>query len=127
MSCQQCHVNGVYNGLPATCVACHQSDYNTTTNPNHQAAGFPTDCVSCHSTTQWQGATFNHDGQYFRIYSGHHKGRWSTCAECHTNPAAYSEFTCLTCHGKSQMDNEHKGKSGYSYQSTACYGCHRNS
>jgi hypothetical protein len=128
-TCQQCHSSGVYDGLPTTCVSCHQSDFAGTTNPNHQTAGFPTDCTSCHTTTRWDGATFNHDGQWFRIYSGHHRGRWTTCAQCHDNPASFGQFTCLTCHEhrQSSMDSEHRGRSGYSYNSQACYSCHRNS
>jgi hypothetical protein len=128
-TCQQCHSSGVYDGLPTNCVSCHQSDYAGTTNPNHQTAGFPTDCTSCHTTTRWDGATFNHDGQWFRIYSGHHRGRWTTCAQCHDNPASFAQFTCLSCHEhrQSSMDSEHRGRSGYSYNSQACYSCHRNS
>ena len=51
-----------------------QTDYNNTTNPNHIAANFPTTCVECHSTSAWTPATFDHDNQYFPIYSGKHNG-----------------------------------------------------
>ncbi len=126
-ACTQCHVNGVYRGTPMTCLSCHQTDYSTTTNPNHAVAGFPTDCTSCHTTSRWAGATFNHDGQWFRIYSGTHRGRWTTCAQCHSNPASFAQFTCLTCHEhrQSEADSEHRGRPGYSYNSQACYSCHR--
>jgi len=124
--CQDCHKNGVYKGLPATCVSCHQTDYNNTTNPNHTAAGFPTDCVSCHTTSTWLGAQFDHDGQYFPIYSGKHRQQWSACSDCHQNASSYAVFTCLTCHEhtKSRMDSAHQGRSGYVYDSQACYSCH---
>jgi hypothetical protein len=124
--CQDCHTNGVYKGLPSTCVSCHQTDYNNTSNPNHTAAGFPTDCVSCHTTSTWLGAQFNHDGQYFPIYSGKHRGQWNACSDCHQNSSSYAVFTCLTCHehSKSQMDSAHQGRSGYVYDSQACYSCH---
>ena len=122
--CSACHGDGVYRGKPTTCVSCHQTDYAGTTNPNHAAAQFPTDCASCHTTTQWLGATFDHDGKYFPIYSGMHRGQWSTCATCHTNPANYALFDCLSCHGKSQTDNDHRGRTGYVYASQNCYACH---
>ena len=125
--CAGCHAEGVYQGKPTTCVACHLTNYNTTANPNHKTAGFPTSCTTCHTTTQWLGATFNHDGPYFPIYSGTHKGRWSSCADCHTNPANYAVFTCLSCHphsDRAKTDGNHAGRSGYSYTSTACYSCH---
>ena len=124
--CAGCHSDGVYRGKPTTCVSCHQTDYNGTTNPAHAGAGFPTDCASCHTTTAWTGATFNHDTPYFPIYSGAHKGVWSSCATCHTTPSNYAVFDCLSCHGKTTTDSHHTGVSGYVYASTNCYSCHKN-
>lgn len=125
-TCAGCHADGTWRGKPSTCVSCHQSDYNQTTNPNHASASFPTACASCHTTATWLGATFDHDGQYFPIYSGKHRGKWTTCATCHTSPNNYKAFTCLTCHEhrQSAMDDKHKGRSGYSYTSQACLSCH---
>jgi hypothetical protein len=123
-TCQQCHGDGVYVGKSTACVSCHQTDYNGTTNPGHAAAQFPTDCTQCHTTTAWTGATFNHDGPFFPIYSGKHQGKWTTCSQCHDNPSNYAQFTCLTCHGQSQTNSNHSGVSGYSYTSQACYSCH---
>lgn len=124
--CSSCHADRVYSGKPTACVACHQQDYNATANPAHVPAGFPTDCASCHTTTAWTGATFNHDGLYFPIYSGRHRGTWSSCSTCHTNPANYAVFNCLSCHGKTQTDGHHTSVSGYVYNSANCYSCHRN-
>ncbi|MBL8982717.1 MAG: hypothetical protein JNL26_11075, partial [Gemmatimonadetes bacterium] len=125
--CISCHASKVYKGLPSTCVSCHLADYNATTNPRHAAASFPTTCVSCHTTTRWQGATFNHDGSYFPIYSGKHRGKWSRCSDCHVNATNYKVFECILCHehnNKTQVDNDHKGKSGYQYLSVKCLACH---
>lgn len=124
VDCAKCHADGVYKGKPTTCVSCHRTDYDGTTNPAHAAAGFPTDCASCHTTTQWAGATFNHDAAFFPIYSGAHKGRWSTCASCHTNPTNYAVFDCLSCHTKATTDQQHSGRTGYVYASPNCYACH---
>ncbi len=121
--CNTCH-NGNYTNTPNTCAGCHTPDYNQTTNPNHAAAKFPTDCKSCHSETAWTPATFDHDGQYFPIYSGAHKGEWNQCADCHTNPSNYAEFTCTTCHANPQTNNQHTGVNGYTYNSSACLACH---
>lgn len=124
--CDQCHTNNRYTGTPTTCVACHQQDYDQTTNPGHQTAGFPTDCASCHTTAQWEGATFDHDARFFRIYSGKHRNQWASCATCHTTANDFVQFSCLTCHehNKTQMDDTHRGKSGYQYLSTECLRCH---
>jgi hypothetical protein len=124
-TCAQCHGDGIYKGKPTTCVSCHQTDYNNTTDPNHQQAQLPTDCVACHTTTVWTSATFtNHDAQYFPIYSGSHRGRWNSCSTCHVNPSDYRQFDCLSCHSASQTDPHHTGVSGYTYDSQACYRCH---
>jgi nitrate/TMAO reductase-like tetraheme cytochrome c subunit len=123
VACAQCHSTGVYRGTAKTCVSCHLTAYNSTTNPNHKTAMFPTVCETCHTTTTWTGATFAHD-PWFPIYSGKHKGKWTSCAECHANNANYKEFTCLTCHTKTKTDDQHRGRSGYSYTSPACYSCH---
>ena len=121
--CATCH-NGNYNTTPNTCAGCHQADYDATTDPNHFQAHFPNDCASCHNESAWQPATFNHDGQYFPIYSGKHQATWTQCTECHTNPANYTEFTCVTCHQNPETNDQHNGIPGYIYQSTACLACH---
>jgi nitrate/TMAO reductase-like tetraheme cytochrome c subunit len=115
-TCQQCHNDGVYRGKSTQCVSCHLPDYNATTNPAHQGAGFPTACASCHTTTKWAGAVFDHDGPFFPIYSGHHRGVWSSCSSCHTVANDYTQFNCRVCHG-----NAH---SGHSYTNQQCYSCH---
>jgi len=61
---------------------------------------------------------------YFPIYSGEHEGKWNQCSDCHTNPSNYAVFTCLTCHGLTETNNQHNGVSGYVYESNACLECH---
>ncbi len=121
--CAACH-SGNYNTTPITCFGCHQNNYNQTTNPPHLSAQFPTNCETCHTQTTWIPSTFDHDGQYFPIYSGNHHNAWDQCSDCHNDPNNYAVFTCLTCHGQNQMNNEHNGVSGYQYNSEACYSCH---
>jgi hypothetical protein len=124
-TCQSCHQNG-YTGTSTDCVSCHQTDYNNTSNPNHTTVSFPTTCVDCHSTSAWAPATFDHDNQYFPIYSGEHKDKWNQCSECHTTPSNYSQFSCIDCHehNKPDMDNDHQGVQGYIYSSPDCFSCH---
>jgi hypothetical protein len=121
--CAACH-NRDYNNTPNTCFGCHSDDYNNTTDPDHQALQFSTDCISCHTENEWDPSTFDHDGQYFPIYSGEHQGEWDACTDCHTNPSNYAEFTCITCHTNPETGNEHNGVNGYVYESTACLACH---
>ncbi len=123
--CGSCHQQG-YNNTPTECFSCHETDYNNTTDPNHTAAGFPTTCEDCHETNAWTPATFDHDGQYFPIYSGKHAGEWNQCSDCHEVPNNYSIFTCISCHEHNQqeMDDKHQGVQGYIYASEECYACH---
>ncbi|MBK9104521.1 MAG: hypothetical protein IPL92_08110 [Saprospiraceae bacterium] len=121
--CAMCHT-GNYNNTPNTCVGCHLDNYNQTTNPSHTASGFGTDCATCHSQNAWQPASFNHDVQFFPIYSGEHQGEWDQCIDCHTNPNDYSVFTCITCHANPETNEQHNGVNGYAYNSTLCLACH---
>ena len=127
-SCTDCHTSGNYASTPTDCYACHKTDYNQTTNPNHQSLGFSITCTNCHNTNpDWKPASYTqHDSQSFPIYSGRHKGQWNSCTDCHANPANYTEFTCLSCHehNKTDTDNHHREVSGYSYTSPACLSCH---
>jgi hypothetical protein len=125
VTCSACHTGGRYTGTPTDCYACHRTNYEATTNPNHTAAAFPTTCTSCHTTAGWQPANWNHDTQYFRINSGPHSPYRSSCTQCHTNPSSYQTFSCFACHGQTDMNNKHSGVSGYRYDSSACYSCHR--
>jgi hypothetical protein len=124
-NCFLCHT-GNYNNTPNTCYGCHTSDYNGTTDPAHKTASFPTTCESCHTESAWTPSTFNHDGQYFPIYSGKHQGKWNNCIDCHTQPTNYAVFSCTNCHehNKTDMDNDHREIGGYVYNSVNCLSCH---
>lgn len=127
VNCEACHKGGKYAGTSKDCFSCHASDYNATNNPNHGAAGFPRSCQDCHKTSGWRPATFDHDGAFFPIYSGKHKGQWGSCNDCHKNAGNYKAFECILCHehsNKAEVDSKHKGESGYVYSSAACYRCH---
>ena len=119
-ACASCHVGGVYRGTARTCVGCHIARYNATTNPNHAQSGFPTTCESCHlaTDTSWNQGRFTHTR--FPLTGRHNV----PCAQCHTSPAP--AFNCLNCHTRSETDNEHRGRTGYRYDSAACYSCHPN-
>jgi hypothetical protein len=123
LQCSQCHVNGNYNLTSAntTCVSCHQTDYNTTNNPNHAQVGFPTTCDVCHSTTSWLNATFNHNNTSFPLTGAH---TTVACNNCHVN----NNYTTLPtdCYGCHQTDynnttNPNHKAAGFP---TTCTTCH---
>ena len=123
--CIDCHASG-YTNTPSDCYFCHESDYKNTTDPNHASAGFPQSCQDCHNTSNWDQTSWDHDSQYFPIYSGSHRGEWDTCADCHNNAANYAAFECILCHehNQSDTDRKHREVGNYQYVSAACYNCH---
>jgi hypothetical protein len=88
-------VGGVYAGTPTDCYACHQADYDGTTDPPHASAGFSTDCASCHGTSGW-AATFDHASTGFPLEGAHTA---VSCASCHVGGVyAGTPTDCYTCH-----------------------------
>lgn len=125
LDCSSCHGQPGYALLFPTpsdvndCVACHRSDYDR----EHSGTGFPITCVDCHTVNSWSGARFNHS--WFPIASGPHAAGGS-CETCHVQPGNYQVFSCLGCHehSRDRMDAQHRERSGYVYESNACYSCH---
>ena len=124
MDCKACHLTDNFSDASPDCFSCHQDDFNNAMNPNHKEANFGTDCTTCHSFDAWTPATFDHDAEYFPIYSGKHEGEWSECIDCHTNPSNFAIFTCINCHMNPETDDEHNGITGYVYEDNACLACH---
>ncbi|HEY5593106.1 MAG TPA: cytochrome c3 family protein, partial [Paludibacter sp.] len=92
--CIRCHANG-YTAIPTTCVSCHLTNFNATTNPNHITAKFSTDCQTCHNVIAWQPSTFNHNTTAFPL-TGSHIG--VACVTCHANGYTAIPSTCVSCH-----------------------------
>jgi len=138
-ACQSCHSPWQIIAEVRTCAdgSCHLPDYNSATDPNHASASFPLECEICHAMTAWEPATFNHDGQYFPIYSGQHRNEWNDCSQCHVDANDFAVFTCFGggCHNVSEMNDEHcegadcESCDGHTYPatgvtSTDCFTCH---
>ena len=100
LACTACHnpTYGNYSITSAACMNCHRTDYNGTTNPNHQAANFPGNCDGCHNMNNWLGATFNHASTGFTLTGAHTTVQ---CAQCHTASFGNYNITsgaCANCH-----------------------------
>ena len=124
VDCAKCHANINCSSQSSDCYTCHKKDYDATTNPPHKSECYSTNCIICHTTNAgWSPTSFNHE-IFFPIKSGKHGG--ISCNLCHTNPGNCKSFSCTDCHEHTllQMNNKHKGISGYSPLSTACYQCH---
>ena len=129
LACASCHDpttgDPIYDPADdSDCYACHDDDYQR----EHSGSGYPTTCLTCHSANSFDGASFNHDSQYFPIFSGKHKEKWDDCTTCHTDSSDYRVFTCFNCHkhNREDMNDKHSGREGYSYDSARCLACHPN-
>ncbi len=126
-ACLQCHTNGQFENTPADCWFCHQTDFNNANDPDHNE-GYPQECLDCHTTSNWN-SIFNHDGQYFPIYSGNHRNEWNLCNECHTTDGNFATFSCIECHehsdeGELEDIHDEEDVENYTYTPTSCYACH---
>ena len=126
--CAQCHAGGNFSNTPTGCFACHQQDYESALNPNHQQSNFPTSCTDCHTTdVGWMPAEYAQHDPLFPIYSGRHEGEWNDCVDCHTSQGNFRAFSCVDCHehdNPSEMADKHDEVADYVYESNACYACH---
>ncbi len=121
VTCAQCHVGGKYTGTPTNCVACHQSKFQGTKNPNHVAAAFPTTCATCHTTNGWTPATWDHGRTRFPLSGAHQK---AACAQCH--PGGRTKGTpsdCYACHQAQFQGTKNPNHQAAGFP-TACVTCH---
>jgi len=73
-------------------------------------------------------ANFDHDKDFFPIYSGEHQGEWNECSDCHIG-GNLNSFSCIDCHehnDPNDLADEHDDVNGYQYSSPACLQCHPN-
>ncbi len=121
VACNDCHKNNQFVTLSTNCADCHQADFASTTNPNHQAGGFPQNCLMCHTTTSWLNATFDHSTTKFPLTGFH---QTLQCQTCHVNNNFQLVYTnCYQCHSADYAGttNPNHQASGFS---TNCVQCH---
>ncbi|HJW31052.1 MAG TPA: hypothetical protein VJ508_17620, partial [Saprospiraceae bacterium] len=119
VNCQACHANG-YQGTPTDCVACHQKDYDQSTNPPHAASQFPTDCKLCHTETAWAPATFDHNTTAFPLHGAH---ATVNCLSCHANGYQGTPTDCVACH-QQDYDQSTNPPHATNHYPTDCKLCH---
>ena len=132
--------SGAHAGVWRTCLTCHTDPANyrvydctschtqPATDPRHQ--GIPgyqwqsTACLACHPAGRRADSQFHE--VIFPINSGTHAGKWTACADCHTDPSNYGAFSCMTgaCHAQAATDPGHSGIPGYQYVAAQCRSCH---
>ena len=125
-ACADCHIDRS-NFAVFSCMtgACHAQ---AATDPRHSGiSGYQyvaTQCRACHPDGR-AGGFAQHDA-VFPINSGTHVGKWTACADCHTDPNSRQVFSCTTgaCHVATPTNGLHQGIPGYLYTSAQCLACH---
>ncbi|HSB89808.1 MAG TPA: cytochrome c3 family protein [Anaerolineales bacterium] len=110
VTCTQCHVNGVYDGTPASCSSCHNA-------PSSHPGFYGSTCTQCHTTASW---SVRYGGSH--SFPLNHGNARSVCTTCHTN--SFDAYTCYKCHDQSEMTSKHAEK-GITDLSN-CAKCHPN-
>lgn len=129
--CEECHKSaavGQFQGLSTQCISCHQSDFQSATNPNHTAAGFPTTCETCHTADSWLGAKFDHNSVGFPLTAGHAN---VPCASCHINNNYNLQIAATDCGNSGchlstwqQTTNPVHPSAGPAFALANCANCH---
>jgi hypothetical protein len=96
ISCTECH-GQEYNILKVECMDCHQTAFESSFNPNHNAFGFSRDCGQCHTGIRWERTLFNHFNVSGFALEGRHKNAF--CIDCHhNNQLSGWPVECSGCH-----------------------------
>ncbi len=106
VTCESCHKNQVFKGLPfAKCNDCHTDPHTPKMTET---------CASCHTAASWRTRRVDHARTKFPLLGKH---QTTACASCHVRPALQvtPKFdTCAACH-----QDPHRG----SFKQT-CSSCH---
>lgn len=107
LACQNCHVNGQYQGTPTDCYSCHAAK-------DAHNGQFGTNCGSCHNTGGWKPASFDHNTTAFPLVGKHTN---LECKKCHGGGVFQgTPSKCIACHADK---DKHNGANG-----TDCAICH---
>jgi hypothetical protein len=123
LTCNDCH--GETGGFGQfDCLNCHlgsHSDPTAVTSFHSGITGFEWASAACYRCHR-DGTATGIDHQL--VFPLPHRD--ATCVECHVQPGDRSVLGCAGCHGheKTAMDDKHQGRSGYVFESRACYECH---
>ncbi len=121
LDCSECHeksVELIFEPLDNACIACHESNYNNTTSPNHIEENFPEECDQCH---ELEAETWIISHDFFPLEKAHNI---KDCSSCHTS-SNYMDTSpeCYSCHSK-DYDNTVNPDHQVGSFSKDCSECH---
>jgi Cytochrome c7 and related cytochrome c len=123
VTCETCHLNAIFKGLPTKCADCHSgAKVGGPMAPGRPTAHIPSGdaCTDCHVTTKWKPAKVDHakvtqtcatcHNERFKLgKTQNHPPTGSSCESCHStmNWTSVTNLTfdhgqvsapCATCH-----------------------------
>jgi len=124
--CYDCHRNASsslldFQPLGIGCYDCHESDYQSTTSPDHEASNYSKNCTECHQigAFSWSGAAVDHS--FFPLNLGH---TINNCLDCHKTPDyASTSPVCGSCHQPDYNATTNPNHTALGFP-TDCKSCH---
>jgi hypothetical protein len=122
MSCEYCHVNGVFKGTPRTCVGCHTVGSRISSTPRPPSHISTQDnCELCHSI-------YN----FLPIVHMDHTATRGSCFSCHNGVAAQgkgpdhipADNNCDACHTTNAFVPARMDHVNLAAKSRSCRSCH---
>ena len=125
LSCELCHTNGVYSGLPNLCIDCHLD--------KRPQQHYEFECATCHTPEDWKQVFFDHatmkvsDCQFCHLSNRPENHYAGVCSACHTtvawrpanfNHQAAQAVDCQGCHAQTRPARHFPGQ---------CSACHKTS
>jgi hypothetical protein len=132
VTCASCHVDWT-DRARLGCAGCHPHTQSEMSSAHAGVGGYGFDstlCVRCHAESQVTRLTAHLP---FRITGGarHSGSETGSCLRCHPSARTdkpwaqdFEVVDCLGCHSRSDMDDKHRGRSGYAYATATCLNCH---
>jgi hypothetical protein len=123
LSCEYCHVNGVFKGTPRTCQGCHTrgSPISATPKPVKHIASAD-DCSSCHARYNfWPLIRVDHTAVHGTCFSCHN----GVIAEGKTPDHIPADNNCDACHTTIAFNPQRVDHTAMAAAvKSACRGCH---
>ena len=127
LSCESCHIRGIFKGLPDTCEGCHE-DFSLVGGSLKPITHVTTraSCDDCHTDNSWaairmdhadvtQDCVTCHNGIKYTGKPSNHIQSSDTCDDCHLQvswiPARFDHFgvtdNCVFCHNGTTAIGKH--------------------
>jgi hypothetical protein len=118
VSCESCHLDGVYTGTPTQCADCHW----TRRQDDRFRLQLGAQCEQCHTPAAWTSARFDHGVMTTMPLNGAHQQL--ACQTCHENNSFLAaQSDCVSCHLEDYQSTRAPDHVAATFPTT-CEACH---